>query len=167
MKSVSKNARKAKLKKIYDAADQAEQAKDLFRMYQAIGKLTPKQTFRIVTLRSDNGELLGPDQAADALCQWFSELYHSDQPQPEGGEFAWPFTQAEFQHGLEQLPFSKVLDRDLLLLRFGGGQRLLLLLILMNIFMTVLRRTPCQSVGDKDIFVFYRRLQSGVSSPRT
>ena len=110
MKASSKLARKAKLQKIYEAADAAERAGNPFRMYQAIRSLAPKQTFHQITLRSITGDMLGPDQAADQLCDWFQQLYHDDQPPEEACAFAWPFTLNEFQTGLEQLPLAKALD---------------------------------------------------------
>ena len=110
MRTTAKTARKAKLQKIYDAAAAAERADNPFRMYQAIRTLAPKQTFQRVTLRSNNGEMLSPDQAADHLADWFRQLYHDDQPSEEACAFDWPFSMTEFQTGLEQLPLAKALD---------------------------------------------------------
>ena len=110
MKTTAKLARKAKLQKIYAAAAEAERADNPFRMYQAIRSLAPKQTFQRVTLRSDHGEMLSPDQAADQLSAWFQKLYHDDQQSGEACTFDWPFTLAEFQQGLESLPLAKALD---------------------------------------------------------
>ena len=110
MKLASKLARKERLQKIYEAADMAERAKNPFRMYQAIRQLAPKQTFLKVNIRSDTGNLLGPEQAADLICDWFRGLYHSDQVTDSKQGFAWPFTTTEFLHGLQQLPLAKALD---------------------------------------------------------
>lgn len=110
MKQASRSARKAKLKKIYDAADMAERANNSFRMYQVIRSLAPKQTFHKVNIRSDSGELLGPEQAAKCLRDWFSDLYHAEPALAPLQAFDWPFTSSEFQHGLQQLPLAKALD---------------------------------------------------------
>jgi exonuclease III len=110
MKTASKLARKAKLQKIYEAADAAERAGDPFRMYQAIRTLAPKQTFQRVTLRSAQGAILSPDQAADHLCDWFQQLYHDDEHPDEANSFAWPFSLHDFQTGLAKLPLAKALD---------------------------------------------------------
>ena len=64
MKQASRSARKVKLQKIYDAAAMAERANNPFRMYQAIRSLAPKQTFQKVNIRSETGDLLGPEQAS-------------------------------------------------------------------------------------------------------
>lgn len=110
MKQSSKTARKRKLQKVYDAARQAEQASDPFRMWQAIRSIAPKQTFRRIHLRSDTGALLDPDQAADQLQLWFAQLYHSDIPLDSVGNLDWPFTCGEFEYGLSKLPLAKALD---------------------------------------------------------
>lgn len=110
MKTSSKMARKAKLQKIYEAAETAERAGDPFRMYQAIRSLAPKQTFHRITLRSSTGEMLGPEQAADQLCNWFRQLYSDEHPNEEACTFTLPFTITAFQKGLEQLPLAKALD---------------------------------------------------------
>ena len=110
MKQASKNARKRRLQQVYDAARRAEQARDPFRMWQAIRELAPKQTFSKIHLRTDNGDLMHPEQAADYLQQWFSQLYHSDDIPDTARAFEWPFTCDEFASGLAELPLSKALD---------------------------------------------------------
>lgn len=110
MKQASRSARKVKLQKIYDAAAMAERANNPFRMYQAIRSLAPKQTFQKVNIRSETGDLLGPEQAADRLQEWFRDLYHADAAPASLQAFDWPFTSSDFQHGLQQLPLAKALD---------------------------------------------------------
>ena len=109
MKQTSKLARKHRLKQVYDAAVRADEAQNPFRMFQAIRELAPKQTYKRILLRSDQGVLLSPEQAADNLCEWLTNLYCADQPQYGACSFDWPFSQSDFQHGLEKLPLSKAL----------------------------------------------------------
>eukprot|EP00435_Cladocopium_sp_Y103_P004820 s1398_g1.t1 len=61
----SKLARRHKLQQVYEAADRAAQARDPFRLYQAIKSLTPKQAYKRIILRGENGDVLSPEQAAD------------------------------------------------------------------------------------------------------
>ena len=75
MNLVSSIARKQRIQQIYQAADAADQAKDHFRMFQAIRKLAPKQRFQRIQLRSQTGNLLTPAQEADEIQCWFANLY--------------------------------------------------------------------------------------------
>ena len=75
MRLTSTYARKRRLQQVYAAADQADQAKDHFKLYQAIRELSPKQPFRRIQLRATDGTVLTPHQEADWICQWFTELY--------------------------------------------------------------------------------------------
>ena len=75
MRITSTTARKRRLQQVYAAADQADQAKDHFKLYQAIRELSPKQPFRRIQLRATDGTVLTPHQEADWICQWFTELY--------------------------------------------------------------------------------------------
>jgi len=110
MKQASKTARKRRLQKVYDAALLAEQARDPFRMWQAIRDIAPKQNFSKIHLRTETGDLMRPEQAADTLQAWFHELYHPDDPPDPACAFEWPFTCTELAQGLAELPLSKALD---------------------------------------------------------
>ena len=110
MKQASKIARKRRLQKVYDAALLAEHARDPFRMWQAIRDIAPKQNFSKIHLRTETGDLMHPEQAADTLQAWFQQLYHSDDPPDPACAFEWPFTCTELAHGLAELPLSKALD---------------------------------------------------------
>ena len=110
MKNASRRARKTKLIKIYEAANAAERANNPFRMYQAIRTLAPKQVYQKVNIRSNNGDLLQPAQAADELQEWFSALYYADKAPTSPHEFCWPFSDFDFQKGLQNIPLAKALD---------------------------------------------------------
>ena len=110
MNQASKTSRSRRLQMIYDNANKAEAAQDPFQFYQCIRELAPKLPFKRIQLRSDTGELLGPVAAADALQDWFRDLYKAEDilPTPEPG--VWPFTREELTLGLLHLPAFKALD---------------------------------------------------------
>ena len=100
MNHQAKATRKAKLAHFYDNAQQAEQAKDPFRFYQAIRALAPKQPFQKILLRSRTGDLLGPAEAADELQQWYESLYAASDVLPDAVSFTWPFDETELHRSL-------------------------------------------------------------------
>ena len=101
MAQASKAARKHRLDQVYDAADRAERAQDHFTLFQAIRSIAPKQPQKRILLRSLQGDLLGPDAAADWLQQWFHDLYSDGVSHFPVEPFEWPFTVADFTHGLQ------------------------------------------------------------------
>ena len=109
MTLTSKASRKARLDQVYNAADRADKAKDHFTLFQAIRSLAPKQVQKRIMLRSDQGELLGPEAAADWLHQWFTDLYSVGDRHFTVEPFDWPFSVGEFTHGLRSLPTHKAL----------------------------------------------------------
>ena len=112
MNLVSTNARKQRIQQIYQAADEAEQAKDHFRMLQAIRKLAPKQRFQRIQVRSQTGDLLTPEQEADEIQSWFANLYKGQSLTSETQHTLWPFTSTELRIGLAQLPLHKALSPE-------------------------------------------------------
>ena len=112
MNTVSTNARKQRLQQIYQVADEAEQAKDHFRMFQAIRKLAPKQRFHRIQVRSQCGNLLTPAQEADEIQRWFANLYEGQALQPDTQQTQWPFSSTEMGLGLAQLPLLKALSPE-------------------------------------------------------
>ncbi|CAL1151582.1 unnamed protein product [Cladocopium goreaui] len=101
-------ARKRRLERVYQVAGEASQARDHFRLYQAIRQLAPKQQFCRLQIRSSDGNIMTPGQEADLLAQWFTELYQ-DTESPPALPFNWPFTSSEFCEGLRSLPLRKAL----------------------------------------------------------
>ena len=112
MRQTATKARKRRLHRVYQVADQAERAKDHFTLFQAIRELAPKQCFRRIQLRSPLGEVLTPTQEADWMQQWFSELYQDQSSQLEAQHFQWPFTINELEAGLQNLPMLKALSPE-------------------------------------------------------
>ena len=110
MNQTSKVARRRRLVRIHDAAAQAERSQDPFRFYQCIRELSPKLPFRRIQLRSETGELLAPQEAADALQAWFQQLYAANDSIYMDAPCTWPFTQEELTDGLARLPAFKALD---------------------------------------------------------
>ena len=96
----SKFSRKRRLSQVYHAANQAAQAKDHFQLFQSIRLLAPKQPMKRIMLRTEQGDLLGPEAAADWLHQWFQDIYTDHTDDMDLTPFAWPFTIQEFAQGL-------------------------------------------------------------------
>ena len=109
MKVGTKLARKHKLNYTFQAAADAEAAKDHHRLYQAIRKLAPKQQYKKIQLRSETGELLGPIRSADMMAQWLQQQYAAPHTNFGAVPFDWPFTVQDTQDGLHKLPREKAL----------------------------------------------------------
>jgi hypothetical protein len=154
-----------KLQKIYDAAAMAERANNPCRMYQAIRSLAPKQTFQKVNIRSEAGDLLGPEQAADRLQEWFSELYHADAAPASLHAFDWPFTCTEFQH-YNNCHLPRLWIPGMLRLHFGGGRLSQSPHTLTHSFKHVDRMGTYLLAGVVDTFASCRRQNRGHNVPR-
>ena len=105
----SKLSRKRRLAQVYQAAAQAAQAKDHFQLFQSIRTLSPKQPLKRIMLRSAQGDLLGPEAAAEWLHQWFQDIYSDTPDATILSSFEWPFTLQEYAQGLQSLPTQKAL----------------------------------------------------------
>ena len=109
MNANSKAAHKLRLMTIYDSASKAATAKDHFSFYQSIRELAPKQPFQRIQLRSPEGAILGPEASADLLQQWFTQLYEAPEYHWKHEPFDRPFSEAEMNTALQQLPAFKAL----------------------------------------------------------
>eukprot|EP00438_Fugacium_kawagutii_P028060 Skav235478 [mRNA] locus=scaffold1269:464000:470377:- [translate_table: standard] len=109
MRHNAKARRKEKIRRIMTLADEAAQAKDHFRLYQAIRHLSPKQPYKRVQIRTDQGLILDPSDAADDIAHWLQDLYHSDVRLHPSASFAWPFTCQDLATSLAALPATKAL----------------------------------------------------------
>jgi len=109
MAQASKLSRQRRLDQVFHAAEQAANAKDHFQLFQSIRALAPKQPSKRIMLRSAQGDLLGPDAAADWLQRWFQDIYADQADDSEIQPFDWPFTTQDFAHGLQTLPTHKAL----------------------------------------------------------
>ena len=109
MKINSSTARKRKIQHIYEVAHQASRAKDHFRLYQAVRELAPRQIYKRVILRAEDGKLLTPQEEADWLMQWFMDLYKDDSCQLHCHPFLWPFSAEEMTVSFSTLPLRKAL----------------------------------------------------------
>jgi len=105
----SKMSRQRRLTQVYHAAEQAAQAKDHFQLFQSIRSLAPKQPMKRIMLRSEQGDLLGPEAAADWLQQWFQDIYNDQIDDTALSSFAWPFTTQDYIQSLQSLPTHKAL----------------------------------------------------------
>ena len=109
MSEASKFSRRHRLDQVFNAAAQAEQAKDHFTLFQHIRSLSPKQPMKRIMLRSGQGELLGPEDSANWLQKWYQDLYSDGSLATSILSFEWPFTQTALAQGLQTLPSNKAL----------------------------------------------------------
>lgn len=109
MRQQTKMNKKQQIAKAVAVATEAAHSHNHLMLYKAIRKLSPKQPFRSINLRSEQGNLLDPQEAADDISRWLTQLYqHPDPPEcPE--PFVWPFNAEELTAGLEALPATKSL----------------------------------------------------------
>ena len=78
-------------------------------IFQTIRTLAPKQPLKRIMLRSAQGDLLGPEAAADWLQTWFQDIYIDQVEDTMIEPFDWPFSTQEFTQGLRMLPTQKAL----------------------------------------------------------
>ena len=109
MSFASKQSRQRRLDQVFQTADRAAKAKDHFQLFQTIRTLAPKQPMKRIMLRSTTGDLLGPDEAADWLQQWYQDIYSDQVDTVDMSPFEWPFSIQEFANSLQTLPTNKAL----------------------------------------------------------
>lgn len=109
MNRTAKMARRAKLETIFTQAREAEQAKDHFRLYQAVRQIAPKITSPNFQLRLGNGQIATAQEAADILNDWYENMYKAPQTTSSVIHTQWPFNQQELAQGFEQMPMMKAL----------------------------------------------------------
>ena len=112
MNATAKTARKLRVAHLFEQAANAERAHDSFQFFQVIRELAPKQPYLRIQLRSSAGDLLGPAAAADALCDWYRELYSATDANFQVQQFSWPFTVNDMCTGFQSLPLFKALSPD-------------------------------------------------------
>ena len=79
--------------------------------FEVIRKLSPKVPRKQIHLRGAQGQLLGPDEAADHLCQWFRAMYSDSQEhQYTSDQLQWPFHEHALQQSLLHLPAHKAVS---------------------------------------------------------
>eukprot|EP00438_Fugacium_kawagutii_P007324 Skav235718 [mRNA] locus=scaffold280:599859:606755:+ [translate_table: standard] len=110
MRKSAQHRRRARVHRVMTLADEAASAHDHFTLYKCIRQLSPKQSYRRVQLRSSQGQLLDPSQAADDLATWIQDLYHSQTTLDPPASVAWPFSCEDLAEHLAALPPTKALD---------------------------------------------------------
>ena len=110
MNQKSKEVRKLRQQDLLRQAREAATAHDTRSFFQIIRRLSPKTPKQPISLRSQQGHLLGVDEAADELCRWFQAMYsdHTQNSQPsQHVPMTWPFSLAEIRKSLKQLSVFK------------------------------------------------------------
>ena len=108
----SKKARKDKVQQVMHQAKEAEQAKDQYTFYQCIRQLAPKQPYKRIMMRGDNGELLSPAASADQLAAWIKELYAGPDLPPPSIDQMWPLTEEELTSAFRHFSNTKALSPE-------------------------------------------------------
>ena len=76
-----------------------------------IRKLSPKVPRKQIHLRGSQGHLLGPDEAADHLRDWYQAMYSDTQPHTyEPDHLHWPFEEWELSQSFLHLPVHKAVS---------------------------------------------------------
>ena len=116
MNSTAKRARRAKLEDLFEQANEADQAKDHFRLYQAVRKIAPKTPHSSFQLRSNTGQIATAAEAADLLCDWYEHLYKApllpalvDISPDFSSTLDWPFSCSDLAQGFAVMPKMKAL----------------------------------------------------------
>ena len=110
MTQSSRATRKQKLMQVFTTAQRADQARDHFALYQAIRDLAPKQTSRRIMLRDAQGHLMGPQESADWIHDWYKAIYSAAPCDPIDTSAHWPFDVQSFSDALNSIPTHKALD---------------------------------------------------------
>ena len=111
MDKVTREHKKLKRRELYQQAYAASQAQDTRRFFGIIRKLSPKVPRKQIHLRGSQGHLLGPDEAADHLRDWYKAMYSDTQPHTyEPDHLHWPFEEWELSQSFLHLPVHKAVS---------------------------------------------------------
>ena len=111
MDKVTRMNKKMKKQELFQQAHEASQAHDTRRFFGIIRKLSPKVPRKPINLRGPNGNLLGPEEAADHLRDWYHAMYSDQQISAfEPTQLHWPFEEDELSHNFLQLPAHKAVS---------------------------------------------------------
>ena len=112
MKLHSKMRRKQKRQDLMHHAREAANANDQYQLFWHIRALCPKTPRKLVRLRDQQGQILGPEGAAQSIADWLHELYsdpfHSS---PTATQVqTWPFSIEEITESFQSFEPVKALD---------------------------------------------------------
>ena len=98
MKAHSKARRQRKRQDLMMHAKAAADSHDQYQLFKHIRSICPKAPKKLIRLRDEFGNLLGPEGAAEAISLWLTQLYHADTPDPHQllRVQNWPFTEEEY-----------------------------------------------------------------------
>ena len=109
----SKILRKAKRQHLMQTARQAANANDQYTLFNHIRRITPKVPRVHIRLRGPQGQLLGPEEAAQMIADWLQNLYSNPAFTDTASQaFSWPLDVADLHHGFHQFEINKALDPD-------------------------------------------------------
>ena len=107
--------RKAKRQHLMQTARSAADAKDQYTLFAHIRRITPKVPKVNIRLRGTDGQLLGPDEAAQMIADWLQHLYSDPTNTDHTSQaYSWPLDVADLHHGFHQFEINKALDPEFL-----------------------------------------------------
>ena len=113
MNQVNKHTKKQRQRQILQQACDAVNTKDMRKFYSIIRRLAPKAPKKPILLRSDQGQLLGAEEAADMLQTWFADIY-ADHTRGASATslapFQWTFDRADIYDSLTKLNLYKAVS---------------------------------------------------------
>ena len=113
MNQVNKYTKKQRQRQILQQACDAVKAKDMRKYYSIIRSMAPKMPKRPILLRSDQGQLLGAEEAADLLQTWFADVYadHTKGASTTSLDpFQWTFDRTDIFDSLTKLNLYKAVS---------------------------------------------------------
>ena len=111
MDKVTRLNKKLKRQELFRQAHEASQAHDTHRFFGIIRKLSPRVPRKQIHLRGSQGDLLGPDEAATHLRDWYQAMYSDTQTHNyEPAQLSWPFVEWELSQSFLHLPTHKAVS---------------------------------------------------------
>ena len=113
MNQVTKHTKKQRQWQILQQASEAARTKDMRKFYSIIRRLAPKMPKKPILLRSEQGHLLGAEEAADLLQQWFANIYEADlrgSTDTPLEPFQWTFDRVDIFDSMTKLNLYKALS---------------------------------------------------------
>ena len=111
MKAHSKARRQRKRRDLMMHARAAADSHDQYQLFKNIRSICPKAPKKLIRLRDELGNLLGPEGAAEAISKWLTQLYQEDTHDslPLLPVRSWPFAEEEYVKVLQGFQSIKAL----------------------------------------------------------
>ena len=115
MRHHSKARRKDQRQQLMATARQAANANDQFALFSHIRRITPKMPRMHIRLRGQEGQLLDPKEAAQAIADWLTQLYNDPNNNSSVDPFPhWSFDEQDLCRSFLEFEGTKALDPEFL-----------------------------------------------------